>query len=291
MDAKLLFVNALSPLHAGTGQGVGAIDLPIAREKATNLPYLPGSSLKGVLRAACGEDERVNIFGPDTNNAELHAGSVHFTDQRLLLFPVRSLRGTFAWVTAPFVLRRFLRDATNLAESKIFPTTIPDISEGNCLLEENSPLRGTDKRVTLEDIPLTPMKIETDDEELNPEENNWASALGNILFPDKNDPWRAMFSERFCIVSDEVFGFLVETATEVVARIAMDDEKKTVKDGALWYEESLPAESILSGLVVASPVKIANADAVFTTISTIIANPLQLGGNATVGRGLCCLRM
>ena len=36
MDAKLLFVHALSPLHAGTGQGVGVVDLPIAREKATN---------------------------------------------------------------------------------------------------------------------------------------------------------------------------------------------------------------------------------------------------------------
>ena len=35
MNARLLFVHALSPLHAGTGQGIGAIDLPIAREKAT----------------------------------------------------------------------------------------------------------------------------------------------------------------------------------------------------------------------------------------------------------------
>ena len=41
----LLFLHALSPLHAGTGQGIGAIDLPIAREKATGIPYLPGSSL------------------------------------------------------------------------------------------------------------------------------------------------------------------------------------------------------------------------------------------------------
>ena len=49
----LSFVHALSPLHAGTGQGAGIIDLPIAREKATGLPYLPGSSLKGTLRARC----------------------------------------------------------------------------------------------------------------------------------------------------------------------------------------------------------------------------------------------
>ncbi|RMD58772.1 type III-B CRISPR module RAMP protein Cmr4, partial [Candidatus Parcubacteria bacterium] len=50
MQAKLMFLHALSPLHAGTGQGVGAIDLPIAREKGTEIPIVPGSSLKGVLR-------------------------------------------------------------------------------------------------------------------------------------------------------------------------------------------------------------------------------------------------
>ena len=53
MKSRLVFVHAISPLHAGTGQGVGVIDLPVAREKATGLPYFPGSSLKGVLRDAC----------------------------------------------------------------------------------------------------------------------------------------------------------------------------------------------------------------------------------------------
>ena len=46
MLTKLLFIHALSPLHAGTGQGVGIIDQPIAREKATGIPFLPGSSSK-----------------------------------------------------------------------------------------------------------------------------------------------------------------------------------------------------------------------------------------------------
>lgn len=47
---RLYFIHVLSPLHAGTGQGTGVIDLPIAREKATGIPYLPGSSVKGTLR-------------------------------------------------------------------------------------------------------------------------------------------------------------------------------------------------------------------------------------------------
>jgi len=53
MTAQLTFVHALSPLHAGIGQGAGVIDLPIAREKATGIPFLPGSSLKGALKALC----------------------------------------------------------------------------------------------------------------------------------------------------------------------------------------------------------------------------------------------
>ena len=283
MDARLLFVHALSPLHAGTGQGVGAIDLPIAREKATNLPYLPGSSLKGVLRDACPEDKRTAIFGPETTNAADFAGSVHFTDQRLLLFPVRSLRGTFAWATSPFVLRRFQRDAAGLAQNTALPAAIPAMPEDACLVTGTSQLVGANDKVTLEDIPLA---AETT-------ADAWADALGNLLFPDEGDPWRAVFKERFCIVPDEVFGFLVETATEVVARIALDSEVKTVRKGALWYEESLPAESILSGLVVASPTQKSKLDvgAIFNVIAGIIAKPLQFGGNATVGRGLCNLRM
>ena len=35
MNTHILFLHALSPLHPGTGQGVGSIDLPIARERST----------------------------------------------------------------------------------------------------------------------------------------------------------------------------------------------------------------------------------------------------------------
>ena len=124
MQAKLVLIHTLSPLHAGTGQGVGVIDLPIAREKATGIPFLPGSSIKGVFRDACPDDKKVAIFGPETANASDHAGSAHFSDARLLLLPVRSLAGTFAWVTSPLLLRRFLRDVNDSKDLKP-PTNVP----------------------------------------------------------------------------------------------------------------------------------------------------------------------
>src|SRR5713101_1438442 len=135
MNARLTFVHALSPLHAGTGQGVGVIDLPIAREKATGLPFLPGSSLKGPLRSLCPATERTQVFGPESTNipgGENQASPAQFSDQRLLLLPIRSLAGTFAWVTSPYILQRFVRDMKDIKTNP--PTDIPSIQEGNCLI-------------------------------------------------------------------------------------------------------------------------------------------------------------
>ena len=118
MTHCLLLIHALSSLHPGTGQGVGAIDLPIAREKATGIPFVPGSTIKGVLRELSetkDPSKTTPVFGPPTANAEEHAGSLQISDARLLLLPVRSMAGTFAWVTSPYILRRLMRDATALA--------------------------------------------------------------------------------------------------------------------------------------------------------------------------------
>jgi CRISPR-associated protein Cmr4 len=92
-------------LHAGVGQAAELIDLPIARLKGTGIPYVPGSSIKGVLRdarsgAGFNSDEVQAVFGPDKDNADKHAGALICTDARLLALPVRSFRGTFAYVTS-----------------------------------------------------------------------------------------------------------------------------------------------------------------------------------------------
>ena len=52
MESKAYVLHALSPLHAGTGHAADVIDLPIARMKATGIPIVLGSSVKGVLRDA-----------------------------------------------------------------------------------------------------------------------------------------------------------------------------------------------------------------------------------------------
>src|SRR2546421_2122295 len=289
MITQLTFIHALSPLHAGVGQGSGVIDLPIAREKATGLPFLPGSSLKGTLRACCDVKECAQVFGPDMLALESesnYASSAQFSDQRLLLLPIRSLAGTFAWVTSPYVLRRFIRDMQDISINH--PPIIPQITEmSDCFISEKVSkikIDSASAMVYLEDLDL---KAQPD-----PNTTKWATELGQKIFPHDTE-WQQMLIERFCIVHDDVFNFIIDSATEITARIKLKEDTKTVQDGGLWYEESLPSETILSGLVLANPVKAANitAEKVFDILSDLTKKTIQLGGKATVGRGMCRIQM
>ncbi|WP_051913516.1 type III-B CRISPR module RAMP protein Cmr4 [Thermus caliditerrae] len=272
----LLFIHALSPLHAGTGQGIGAIDLPIAREKATGIPYLPGSSLKGVLRDRAqgkgwDKDTLFAVFGPETEAASEHAGAVQVGDAKLLLLSVRSLYGVFALVTSPYLLERFRREAEMAGLTP--PPLPPSLGQGQILVAPNSRLPEGGKAY-LEDLDLEARPI--------PGVGEWEDWLTRTQAP---------VAGRLAVVHDDVMAFLLETATEVVARIRLDDATKTVAQGALWYEESLPAESVLYSMVRAEPSrrkeKALPAEAGLALFKGLLQGALQLGGKATVGRGLC----
>ena len=64
-----LTLRAHTGIHAGAGQDVGIVDLPIQRERATNFPLVRAPSLKGALRQAAQEsdlsgDQIAALFGP-----------------------------------------------------------------------------------------------------------------------------------------------------------------------------------------------------------------------------------
>jgi len=114
--ALILGLYSVTPVHAGSGAELSVVDLPIQRERHTQFPVIWGQSLKGVLRRAYEKTDNTDkektrvIFGPDTNNASDHAGAISVGDAKILLFPVRSLKGVFAYVTCPLVLERFVED-------------------------------------------------------------------------------------------------------------------------------------------------------------------------------------
>jgi CRISPR-associated protein Cmr4 len=286
MNARLLFVHALSPIHCGTGQAIGGIDLPIAREKPTNIPLVPGSTIKGTLRARGKPDvTHAKVFGPDTEHASDHAGSVAFSDANLVFLPVRSVCGTFAWVSSPYMLRRLVRDATEAGVADLTSAAIPRPAGVDEACVTGDRLRAG-KKIVFEDLDFEPRT--------DPSVAAIAKGVAAHVFADETD--RAFFEARACVVHDDVMSVLLRTGMEVITRIRLDPEKKTVAPGALWTEEALPIESILAGVVVATPVaskRGENAPDAETLLGYVerLAGPMQIGGNASIGRGLCTFKV
>ena len=269
-------LHALSPLHAGTGQGVGLIDLPIARERTTEHPIVPGSSIKGVLRdAARLQTTDVDaIFGSTEGSASM----VRVSDARTLAFPVKSDRGTFAWVTSRYSLLRYARDA---GEVGFTADQVPGVADGKAVTGDGSAvLEGS--RVTLDGLPY---------ERVAPSDGakKVLGALASAVFPGEdptNKAWRLFFSERVVIVSDDAFTWLTQTATDVRAHVRIDDKTGTVARHDLWYAETLPPETILAGIVqVGALHRDQDPKGAFDLLKNIAASPLQVGGDATTGAG------
>jgi len=271
MKATVVYLHAITPVHSGTGQTVAVIDLPIAREKATGWPVIPGSSMKGVLRPAPpGKDAASDkLYGTQDQ-----AGEIVLTDQRILCLPVRSFFGTFAWATCPLVLDRFAKDMTAIGATPPFTVSAPSVANQDaCMVYPGSKLADGGNKVYLEDLDLNP----TVDPGVT---TTIADGIAKAVFSDK--PSQTAFVERFAIVSNELFSFLSENGTEIAARIALDPDTGTTSGpkGNLWYEEAVPAETIFAGAALH-----AKGGDPKTTLGGIAH--VQIGGNASVGRGLC----
>ncbi len=92
----------------------------------------------------------------------------------------------------------------------------------------------------------------------------------------------------FLIVKDDIFDFLSETATEIRARIRIKEATRTVQDGGLWYEEYLPAETLLWGILACDRSRNTKSDKDAEQLLQLLPSDdtrLQIGGNATVGAG------
>lgn len=291
-NTRIYWMQAITPLHVGSGKGVGFIDMPIMREKVTNWPLVPGSALKGVMRGHFDnlkEDKKIRpdlfdiAFGRSSGDVNTYddtsnAGSLILTDAHIVCLPVRSLYGTFAYTTCPLVLERLKRDLAAAGYVK-FPI-VPKPEEKEAIHQRSSRLVSKSKKIFFEDLDF-------DGKEDN-EEETWADLLGNILF--QSDPvWKGLFVERFAVISDDSFNFLTETGTEVSAHIKIDDEKKIVAKGMLWYEEALPTEAIMSGIAWCDRVfgknKIIEKKEILDTFCPSSGLDLQIGGKATVGKG------
>lgn len=289
MQTKLFHLHALSALHVGTGQGVGVVDLPIARSKATHLPLVPGSALKGVLRDEAEQqwglkkDEVKSLFGPDNTIEESHAGALALGDAHLLLLPVRSFAGTVAYATCPFILRRYARDhQTDIPVVGLVKSETAAVTSNSVLYVDKA-----ETKLALEDLDLSAGHLDSVDQ--------WADYIAQQLYPDtvlQAEQWREQIKERFVILPDDIFSFLADTATEVRMRIRLNRDTRIVENGALWSEENLPAESVLWGVMGIAASRDKKHSASEEEMADLVKNKeihIQIGGKHTVGRGLCRL--
>ncbi|MBU0655544.1 MAG: type III-B CRISPR module RAMP protein Cmr4 [Gammaproteobacteria bacterium] len=290
----ILGLLAQTSIHAGTGSTTGVIDLPIQREGHNGYPCIFGSSMKGALRTRAesqyGEDnDSVKfVFGPDTNNASDHAGAIMVSDARLLLLPIRSLTSQFKWVTCPAVLKRYQNDAQRFGMNLTF--AIPTVTDTATTTPALVPQQPANAKLFLEEY-----RFDTNLRDLT----DIIDAIASLMRVDDAKP---VLQEQLVIVSNDMFAHLCQHATPVNAHIAIDSEKKTVLKGQLWYEETLPPETLLYVGLSANSVrkpktetvdlsKDESAQWVLNAVTGLFADKpwLQVGGNETVGMGWCAV--
>ncbi len=201
-NTRIYWLHVLTPLHVGSGQGAGFIDLPIMREKVTRWPLAPGSAIKGVLadrhgatvtergkNTDAGKSLRT-AFGrsDDAEREKNNAGSLVFTDARLICLAVRSLFGTFAWVTSPLALQRFKRDLA-AAEVTGIPASHCPIGDQKVHLpkDADSALKGSDGKVYLEDLDFEVVDCDC--------AKDWSARLASWVFPGDAD-WQKIFEQH-----------------------------------------------------------------------------------------------
>lgn len=287
MTQMILGLHAHTSIHAGVGQALGVVDLPIQREAHTGYPCIYGSGIKGAIRAKAELGSKMpksvitQVFGPEqTGGGGEQAGAVAFSDAKLVLLPVRSLTSQFKWVTCPYALHRYQVDAKRVGLKVDFPA----LSIAKATNNISSAIGHKKENVFLEEYRFEANKT------INLEPI--VSALKKLMKPEM----QPFLDEQLLIVDDNMFAHLAQHVTPVNAHIAIETERKMVRTGALWYEETLPPESVLYVVVHANASREklkenesrAGAEVMLSAVKELFAdNWLQVGGNETVGMGWC----
>jgi CRISPR-associated protein Cmr4 len=267
----LIGLVAETPVHVGIGQANEAIDLPVAREKTTHIPHVPGSGVKGALRVwAGGTDLDINqLFGTDTTDegSDRAAGTILCGEARLALLPVRCTSDSYKWVTCPLIINRLIRDMQRFN----MPINMPN-SMGNLVYQVadgyHRKASGNNTPLGLEEREFT-YSGDIDD------------AVINLFAPLVGDAFdRATLKAKIVILSDEDFVWFAQFGLPVAMRNRLN-EHKIVDGGGLWSEETLSVDTVmwmLLGERMAGQVDLVK--------EKIGGKPyIQMGGNETIGQG------
>ena len=270
-DSLVLSLYFETPLHAPSGSVVGPIDQPVQRERTTQWPVVYASTLESSLCAmlaqVSGEDAAKALFGEDADQP----GALSIGDARLLLFPVRSSAAPFLWVTCPAVLSRLRRDLERTVGVEIPPAPSVKTDE---IVTSNAWTHG-EEAIAAEDVVLKPRA-------------GYDPSKLLALLPSDGSAYDAFAKEveaSFGLVSDEVFGFLVRTATEVRVAGGMLGSEDSPS-----YDEAIPADTLFYVPVIGMGSKEEKASAL-GRFGESVGTHLRIGKGEHIGRGWARTRL
>lgn len=305
-EKRIMFLIAETPVHAGSGGEMMIVDLPIQRERHTDFPKIESSGLKGCIRemfeSRSHKDEKNQkiisvIFGPE--EGETHAGALAITDAKILLFPVKSLKGVFAWITCPLVLERLKRDLSFVGinfkfESYDFSELVNTVPLSSNVVISPKTSGKVSPRVVLEEF-----SFEVKEDQRS---SDLASCLSKMVFPADQSYqfWKDKLKKDLLILDDSDFTNFVRSHNEVITRTRIDSVTGTVQEGALWTEEYLPQDTVMYSLVMFTQPRVKNdnqkgvfkaqspedeAKQIAKYFETEIPKVIRIGGNQTIGKG------
>lgn len=272
--SMILTMLAETFIHAGIGQSIGAVDLPVMRESTTHHPVIYGSSLKGSLRERLETRER--LAPNDAKNAEKtfgkqdDAGHVLVGDARLLLLPVRSQTGTYQWVTCPLILERLQRDLERAGQQANF--TVPTVDKGNVL-------RASKDKLVLEELYISTCKLVLEELQFSLAGQIHSDLVTALQAFIPHESAKVRLGSQLAILNDGDFAWFAQYGLSVQAHNQLDDQTK--QSNNLWFEENLPPDTVMYAVL---------GERQKDTLKHIAAmfkedKFLRVGGDETTGKG------
>jgi CRISPR-associated protein Cmr4 len=303
MQTKLLYLFTRTPLHVGVGASGGAIDQPVQRERHTGFPIIPASSLKGSFadqwpttkngkrlstkKVREGDREKVVVdeaddaawlFGSDTTDLSF-AGSLLFSEARVIAFPIRSAKGSFAWITCPLMLQRARRDGVINSDIGDEP------GDDQALFKSEGPL-ALDGKIVLEEYCFN-------------HTGTCPDLLAKEIAALVADSLLSSISERLVILSNGMMSHFASTTCEVAQHVRISDETGTAEGTGLFNQENVPADTLFYAVLHATAgrgeyFRGRTPDEAFTEFESKLkaaGQVFQFGGDASTGLGFCTVTL
>ncbi|MFQ6089405.1 MAG: type III-B CRISPR module RAMP protein Cmr4 [Candidatus Methanofastidiosia archaeon] len=262
-ENKRYFGMALDPIHIGTGgYRLGRVDNTIARDAATNLPIIFGSSIEGTARTyayyqgvrmkeenkdsdgiyknmtkgcagkgdptkeklQCGTCAVCVTFGyTEAKNGKSLHGMAQFSDAKILFFPVHTMIGP-VWVTTGEILKE-----VGLNNFEV-PSKKEEVVISNQIQGNHGPER----------LNLGWLYLNTKGDN----NQNLTNDFTQIQLLGNNEI-TAKILERIVVVHNDIFHQIVNSNLEVRTSVSIDPQTGAAEERALFTYEAIPRSTVM----------------------------------------------